>query len=156
MSDILAEVRLSAMRVAVVVAILSLLIVLSLSLFLPEFFQTDALKGLLFLICGLALWQFYKRLPLARAALILTEEGLFDEEGKLICALSNIRSLDRSWLSFRPSNGFLLRLHTPVDWCWCPGVYWCAGHRIGVGGAVERAAAKAMADQLVILQGDVK
>lgn len=78
----------------------------------------------------------------------LTEAGLRDSTGRMLAPMAQIRNVDRGLFAFKPSNGFLVTLDRPVARAWAPGLYWCLGRRIGVGGVVSSGAAKAMADQI--------
>ncbi|MEM6619804.1 MAG: hypothetical protein AAF631_10930, partial [Pseudomonadota bacterium] len=51
----------------------------------------------------------------------------------------------------RPSNGFLIRLDEPEEAAWEPGLYWCLGRRIGIGGATNPAEAKRLAQKIEVL-----
>lgn len=97
------------------------------------------------------LWQAQASFRFANAALILKHDGIYDDQDNLICDLSNIALVDRGWFSFKPSNGFLLRLHAPQSRKWSPGLYWCIGRRLGIGGALSPAQTKAMSDKLILL-----
>jgi hypothetical protein len=78
----------------------------------------------------------------------LTEEGLRDSSGVSIARIDEIAALDRGFLAFKPSNGFVLRTHAPVGRAWRPGLWWRFGHRIGVGGVAPGQQARFMADRL--------
>lgn len=97
------------------------------------------------------LWQAWRHLTTTRLGIVLTEDGLFDGSGDLICGLDNIGSVDRGMFAFKPTNGFLIRLRRPAGFRWIPGLYWRVGKRIGVGGATQSTEAKVMADRLTIL-----
>lgn len=99
----------------------------------------------------LFLWQAQWNFRVTKTGLYLTKEGLFDGEGTRICALDNMREVDRGLFAFKPSNGFLLRLREPVGYGWAPGLYWRIGKRLGVGGATQPAQAKAMADIIDVM-----
>jgi len=96
-------------------------------------------------------WQAQWNLRVTKTGLYLTSEGIFDGKGTQICALSNIRNVDRGLFAFKPSNGFLVRMHQSLGTAWAPGVYWRFGKRLGVGGATQPAQAKAMADIIDIM-----
>ena len=84
-------------------------------------------------------------------SLILTRDGLFDDQGTALCKMENIESLDRSFFAFKPSNGFVIKLKSKTDRAWVPGLWWRYGKRVGVGGVTSVAQAKAMADTLTLL-----
>ncbi len=81
---------------------------------------------------------------------LLTEKGLTDTEGRAICAMEEIVKVERGAFAFKPSNGFLLRLDTPLPRAWAPGLWWRYGRRVGIGGVSNSAQAKAMADFIAL------
>jgi len=81
----------------------------------------------------------------------LTQEGLFDTTGRMLCAMDQIGSLERSFFAFKPSNGFVIRLKEPMDRAWVPGLWWRFGRRLGVGGITSVSQARSMADTIVLL-----
>ena len=119
-----------------------------------SFFQpppTLAGKILLPLLAVAFLWQAQWNLRVTKTGLYLTKEGLFDGNGKQICALYNMVEVDRGVFAFKPSNGFLIRLYEAEPKSWAPGLYWRIGKRLGIGGATQPAQARAMADVIDIL-----
>jgi hypothetical protein len=82
------------------------------------------------------------------SAIELREDGLYDRDGRLICALSEIERLDRGMFAFKPSNGFLVRLRAPGARAWAPGLWWRLGRQVGVGGVTPGAQGKILADML--------
>ncbi|MCP5087653.1 MAG: hypothetical protein GY952_12720 [Rhodobacteraceae bacterium] len=106
--------------------------------------------GLLVIAVGF-LWQAQWNLRVTKTGLVLTREGLFDNDGKQICALYNMMEIDRGLFAFKPSNGFLIRLHEAEPNAWAPGLYWRLGRRLGIGGATKAVQAKAMAELLEVL-----
>ena len=107
-------------------------------------------RGLV-VVFGLAcLWQAQWNLRVTSTGLVLTRAGIFDGQGRLITPLDNILEVDRGILSFKPSNGFLLRLRDPEPSGWAPGLYWRFGRRLGIGGATAPAQNKAMAEAIEV------
>ncbi|MEM9710250.1 MAG: hypothetical protein AAF871_15855 [Pseudomonadota bacterium] len=100
-----------------------------------------AFAGALFWI-GWRVWQATGN------GLLLTEDGLFDDQGRLLAAMDNIRGLDRGLFDIKPSSGFTVKLNEPMGRAWAPGVWWRIGRRLGIGGAVPGRQAKAMAEIL--------
>lgn len=84
-------------------------------------------------------------------ALELYEDGLFDSHGRLVARLADIASVDRGSFAFKPSNGFAIHLKRPGGPAWAPGLYWRYGTRVGVGGALRAAEARAFADRITLL-----
>ena len=82
--------------------------------------------------------------------LVLTERELRDTSGQVLTELTNIRSVDRGAFAFKPSNGFVLRLHQAQPRVWAPGLWWRFSTRIGVGGVTASGPAKYMAEQIAL------
>ncbi len=81
----------------------------------------------------------------------LTEEGLFDQDGNQLAAIEDIAGVDRGHLAIKPSNGFVVRLHTAGPRAWAPGLWWRRGKRLGVGGVTSAVQSKYMADALMTM-----
>lgn len=112
----------------------------------------DMLGNLILTVAGGAMlwfaWQFWRA---TNAALVLTTEGLFDDDGHKFCGFEDIEKVDRSFFAFRPSAGFVIICKTRVQRGWAPGLWWAFGKRIGVGGATGRPAGKQMADIISVM-----
>lgn len=80
--------------------------------------------------------------------IVLTADGLHQEDGRPIAPLDNIASVDRTLFSFKPSNGFIIRLRDPMGRGWVPGMWWRFGRRVGIGGVTGGADTKIVADAL--------
>lgn len=96
--------------------------------------------GLFALAAGISLYQA------TQYRIELTADGLRDSSGITIARLDEIAALDRGFLAFKPSNGFVLRTKAPVERAWRLGLWWRFGRRIGLGGVVPRHQARIMAD----------
>ena len=83
--------------------------------------------------------------------IVLDETGLRQEDGTPIAPLDDIASIDRALFSFKPSNGFLIRLRAPLGRAWVPGMWWRIGRRVGIGGVTGGAETKMMADALSMM-----
>ncbi|MEL6959057.1 MAG: hypothetical protein AAGL89_08930 [Pseudomonadota bacterium] len=119
---------------------------------LVAFWQPPAIGWQIFLIAfGAATLVVAERMRRAtRVPLILSEGALSDGSGLELTTLDNIASVDRGAFAFKPSNGFILRLHRPVASGWAPGMWWRYGRRIGVGGVTAQGAGKFMAEQIAL------
>jgi len=93
-----------------------------------------------------ALWLAVRMWRASQAQLELTQTVLRTSDGRVIAAMDNIASLDRSTFAFKPSNGFLLRLNKKGSKVWEPGVWWRLGRRVGVGGITSAPQTKAMSE----------
>ncbi len=83
------------------------------------------------------------------AALELTEHELRLSSGETLARLDEIEKVDRGAFAMKPSGGFVIDLKAKGPTRWAPGLYWQMGRRIGVGGLVSPAAARAMADTVI-------
>jgi len=121
-------------------------------LILLAFLQPPAFGWQVFLVVfGAGALIVAERLRRAtRMALILTETQLLDSSGLVVVTLDNIRSVDRGAFAFKPSNGFVLRLHRGLPRAWAPGLWWRYSTRIGVGGVTSSGPAKFMAEQIAL------
>lgn len=151
MSEIIVKIQPSFGRRLFGIIILCLSALVMLNFALKGSAHSTVLKFILFGLGVMFLWQAQSSWRFANAALILKREGLFDDQDRLICSMSNIAGVDRGWFSFKPSNGFLLRLKKPVGRKWYPGLFWLIGKRMGVGGAISPVQTKEMSDKLILL-----
>ncbi|PWJ22506.1 hypothetical protein [Jannaschia seohaensis] len=83
--------------------------------------------------------------------IVLDETGLREESGRVIAPLDRIVSVDRALFSFKPSNGFLIRLDEPLGRAWVPGMWWRIGRRVGIGGVTRGAETKILSDALSMM-----
>lgn len=103
----------------------------------------------LLILFGLASLYLTVRLFTATArGLVLTEEALRDTDGRLVAPVAGIAAVERGAFAFKPSNGFVLTLKSPLPRGWEPGLWWRIGRRVGVGGTVSGAEGRRMADVL--------
>ncbi|SLN40212.1 hypothetical protein [Pseudooctadecabacter jejudonensis] len=121
-------------------------------LILLAFVQPPALGWQIFLIVlGAGALVVAERLRRATLlGLVLTEEDLRDTSGAVLARLGDIRAIDRGALAFKPSNGFVLHLHSGARRSWAPGLWWRFGKRVGVGGVTASGPAKFMAEQIAM------
>ncbi len=84
-------------------------------------------------------------------AIVLDEDGLRQEDGRVIAPMDQIASVDRALFTFKPSNGFVLRLNSRAPRGWVPGMWWRVGRRVGIGGVTGGAETKIMADALSMM-----
>jgi hypothetical protein len=81
----------------------------------------------------------------------LTADELRDSEGRLLARVADIRAIERGTFAFKPSSGFLLRLHTSGARAWAPGLWWRFGSFLGVGGITGSREGKYMAEMIAAL-----
>lgn len=82
--------------------------------------------------------------------LTLTDQRLYDSEGRELARLDQITGVDRGVMAFKPSNGFLLHLNTKPGRIWVPGLWWRLGRFVGVGGSTQSGPAKFMAELIAM------
>lgn len=114
--------------------------------------QPPALGWQLFLIAlGVTALIVAERLRRAtQLGLVLTETELRDTSGHVLTRIDNIASIDRGAFAFKPSHGFVLRLHHREERAWAPGLWWRFSKRLGVGGVTPSGSAKFMAEQIAL------
>ncbi|OWU75270.1 hypothetical protein [Phaeobacter sp. 22II1-1F12B] len=110
----------------------------------------------LIVIGGAAFWSARKMQRATGQSLELTETELRSSEGETIAKVSEVEAIDRGFLAFKPSNGFLITLKSPGQRRWQPGLWWCLGRRIGIGGVVPGHQSRVMADLLAAMIADRK
>jgi len=96
------------------------------------------------LMLGQRVWQA------TSVSIELTEDGLRDSAGRVLCGMAQMESIERGALAFKPSNGFVIRLSEPGTRAWAPGLWWRFGRRLGVGGVTSVHQGKAMADRIAM------
>jgi len=130
-------------------AVVVLLIAMAIGI-LWSVFGDGALSGLKTIVLTVAaagcLWLAYAVFQAKGSAVVLTKDGFYDDDGDMLCALSEVERVDAGVIAFRPSKGFLVRLKTPAERGWSPGLWWRFGKRFAVGGATPGRDGKAMAD----------
>jgi hypothetical protein len=83
--------------------------------------------------------------------LVLTDETLAEDGGRLLARLPEVRAVRRGALAMKPAGGFVLEMSTPAPLSWAPGLWWRTRHRLGVGGATPRLATLAMAEAIAVM-----
>lgn len=104
------------------------------------------------LIIGLAALFAAQRLLSGTAQVLeLTETELRVQGGPVLAEVSRIRNVERGAFAFKPSNGFLLTLDSPHPRRWVPGLYWCFGRKVGIGGVTGAPQTKAVAEAIAVM-----
>lgn len=80
--------------------------------------------------------------------IVLTREVLRTRSGRVLTRVDNVDKVERGAFAFKPSQGFLVRLKTPTQPGWAPGLWWARGTFVGIGGVVSGGQARAMAEIL--------
>lgn len=138
------------------IGIASLVLLGVLMIYVAASGQPELIWQLVFFAFGLfAIWGAHAMWRATGQRLDLTRTELRTEQGVVLARVDNIRSVERGPFAFKPSNGFLVRLHKPDSFAWAPGLWWRRGTFLGVGGVVPGGQARATAEILkAILQGE--
>jgi hypothetical protein len=144
--EILASITPSAPRRAFTVGVmgsLGLLLVLLAFLRPPASFPLQIMLILLGIVALIGCVRMFKA---TSRGLVLSNADLRDTGGALVASFADIEKVERGVFAFKPSNGFVLRLRSPMPRAWEPGLWWRFGRRVGVGGAISGAEGRQMAD----------
>jgi hypothetical protein len=102
-----------------------------------------------FIVFGMAaLWGADVMRRSTADEIVLTREVLRTRSGRVLTRVDNVDKVERGAFAFKPSQGFLVRLKTPTEPGWAPGLWWARGTYVGIGGVVSGGQAKAMAEIL--------
>jgi hypothetical protein len=147
--DVIATLQASALRR---IFAYGAVFILGAMLILLAFVQPPAFGWQVFLVLlGAGALVIAERLRRATLlGLVLTQRDLRDTAGQLLTTFDNIKSVDRGAFAFKPSNGFVLRLHDSQTRFWAPGLWWRYSKRVGVGGVTAAGPAKYMAEQIAL------
>ena len=95
-----------------------------------------------------ALWMADAMRRATEHGIELTRKELRDTSGVCLARVDDIRVVERGFLAFKPSNGFLIRTKTAGSRRWRPGMWWRLGRQIGVGGVTPASQTKPMSEIL--------
>lgn len=148
--DVLAIVEASAIRrwmgVLMLVALAGLVIFIALSAPPEPFWQA------FLIITGVAAFWMAEKMRIAtRDRIELTAQEIRTSEGQVLARVADIDKVERGLFVFKPSNGFLVQLRRPHPRSWRPGLWWCSGRKIGIGGVTSARQTKAMSEILAML-----
>ncbi|AHM04166.1 hypothetical protein roselon_01800 [Roseibacterium elongatum DSM 19469] len=151
--DILAEITPQPLRRGLAVGMLGALGALVLNLAAQH--PPQELGFLVFLVVfGLgALWLAWRMWQASAVTLELTREDLREAgpEGRILCRLDNVVRVERGLTAFKPANGFVVRLKSPMSRVYAPGLWVRSGRRLAVGGVTAGSQAKSTADLMNVL-----
>ncbi|MEL6645490.1 MAG: hypothetical protein AAFQ79_16285 [Pseudomonadota bacterium] len=151
MSDILATIHPRPARRWFGIAIQGALGALVISVGLVVSMDHALIKFLILAAGGFLAWGALGLYKATTHHIILTREELRDSAGHLIARVDDIAGIDRGAFAFKPSQGFLVRLNTPLPRHWAPGLWWRVGRYVGVGGVTPAGEGKFMAEMLAAL-----
>ncbi|MEM9845700.1 MAG: hypothetical protein AAF965_12940 [Pseudomonadota bacterium] len=119
---------------------------------LPLVFRATGIWPIVFAISSIAVLLAARRLWYATDDYLeLTREELRTGSGRVLTRIDNVLGVDRGAFAFKPSNGFLVKLHKPAGSGWQPGLFWQRGRMIGVGGVLPAGQSRAMAELITAL-----
>jgi hypothetical protein len=148
MSDPIATLSPSPFRRAIAVGFIGLLAVLALAVALLTPPVGLGFRLYLIAVGAVAAWLAHRIWRATARSIALRPSGLYDSEGRCLCALDNVVRVERGAFAFKPSNGFVVHLKRPTSAGWAPGLWWRIGRRLGVGGVTPAGQGRAMADLL--------
>jgi len=93
-------------------------------------------------------WRFWQA---TAKALELTAHELRERDGRCLARVADMRAVGNGVFAFKPASGFVITLAASAPRGFAPGLWWRLGHHLGVGGAVARQDARALADTLALL-----
>ncbi len=99
-----------------------------------------------YVLAMLTLFGCFKFYQNTREELLLYEDRVASSSGELLFEVSNVKSIDNSLLSFKPSNGALIYLKSPMPMKVHYGLWWRVGKKVGIGGCTNRAEVNVMVD----------
>ncbi len=103
--------------------------------------------GIAALVVAYKLWEASSR------KLILTQEYLREENGRILFHIDNVDNVDRGFFAMKPAGGFVVFLHKPEEGgrVYAPGLWRRWGRSVSVGGVTSPGEAKAVADLIKII-----
>ncbi|MEM8555219.1 MAG: hypothetical protein AAGF71_10405 [Pseudomonadota bacterium] len=105
-------------------------------------------RALLLGFAALSGWGAFELWRATGVGLRLTDTAICDTSGTEIALFSEVKALDRGVFALKPSNGVLITLHNRRPRRWMPGLFWCSGKRVGLGGMTPKNETKAFVDLL--------
>ena len=97
------------------------------------------LEKIFFSILGSAIVYLAFRLAnKTKRGIIFNKTGLYELDGVLICSLDEINEVDTSPYTFKPANGFIIKLKNSTKFGWSPGLWWKYNKRMTVGGMISK------------------
>lgn len=116
-------------------------------------FEAEGMWRLVFLGVSIAALLAAERLRQATSdQLELTRHELRTGSGRVLTTVENVNLVERGAFAFKPSNGFLIRLHAPSGRGWAPGLWWQRGRLLGIGGVLPGGQTRAMAELLTAIK----
>ena len=102
-------------------------------------FNNFQLEKVFFTILGSAIvYLAFRFANKAKRGIIFNKHGLYELDGKLICLLEEIKEVDTSPYTFKPANGFIIKLRETTNFGWSPGLWWKYNKRMTIGGMISK------------------
>lgn len=99
---------------------------------------------------GLVVWVTSRMYVATAQSIELTKDELRETSGEVLARIDDIKKVDRGTFAFKPSNGFIVILKSPMKRSWRPGLWWRTGRRVGIGGVTNAGQNKALAEILTV------
>ena len=99
---------------------------------------------------GLVVWVTSRMYVATAQGIELTKDELRETSGEVLARIDDIKKVDRGTFAFKPSNGFIVILKSPMKRSWRPGLWWRTGRRVGIGGVTNAGQNKALAEILTV------
>ena len=99
---------------------------------------------------GLVVWVTSRMYVATAQGIELTKDELRETPGEVLARIDDIKKVDRGTFAFKPSNGFIVILKSPMKRSWRPGLWWRTGRRVGIGGVTNAGQNKALAEILTV------
>ena len=97
------------------------------------------LEKIFFSILGSAIvYLAFRFANKTKRGIIFNKTGLYELDGVLICPLNEIKEVDTSPYTFKPANGFIIKLKKSTKFGWSPGLWWKYKKRMTVGGMISK------------------
>ncbi len=107
-------------------------------------------RVILAVVAVVVVWSAWRMWRETKGYLVFSDAGLVDDQGDILIAMDNIDRVDRSLFAFKPTNGFIVVSKVKQPLAWKPGLWWCIGHRLGIGGVTHAGQAKLLADVMTL------
>lgn len=115
--------------------------------------QSPALLVFLWVLAGGGLLLANAAQKATAQGLQLRDGGIYTDAGDLVVSIAEVRKIERGVFAFKPSNGFILRLHSAQKRGWAPGLWWRFGRFVGIGGVTSKIQAEIMSETIAALIG---
>ena len=114
-----------------------------------EIESSDFLVLLFGVLVGFIFWRYLKRY--GNVGFVIKDGSIFLPDGRLLCKLSSIETVDTSPYTFKSTNGFIIRLKERSSLDWSPGLFWKLNKRISIGGLITKSESKWLSTAIITI-----